>query len=265
MRFLASAGKADFIGFYDNRSFVETVSAVNGDEGIVRILGGRNLSGCVFTGTASAVTLSYEVSVCYLFREGVHAIVAHAHRNYGCIKFAVGFHETGKADNLAVAEEVLGDTFTGGCIARMYIQIIELEIFGKIALGVFFLRAVVGGAGDDIVAPCTVCRDTVESVFACFFYLSGCGIQGVRSSGSCVSVIVLQPEEVLLAVEYPIGRTDGFGTVAQYRHGTFVERFAGDEISAFVGLGCNDVFACTRSCGAAITVTSVGSCVVITA
>ena len=43
LRFLASAGKADFIGFYDNRSFVETVSAVNGDEGIVRILGGRNL------------------------------------------------------------------------------------------------------------------------------------------------------------------------------------------------------------------------------
>ena len=58
---------------------------------------------------------------------------------------------------------------------------------------------------------------------ASFTYLSGCGIQGVRSSGSCVSVIVLQPEEVLLAVEYPIGRTDGFGTVAQYRHGAFVE------------------------------------------
>ena len=163
-------------------------------------MGRRDLSGCVTSRALSTVLGCYECLVRDLFREGVHTIVAHAHRNYGCIKFAVGFHETGKADNLAVAEEVLGDTFTGGCIARMYIQIIELEIFGKIALGVFFLRAVVGGAGDDIVAPCTVCRDTVESVFACFFYLSGCGIQGVRSSGSCVSVIVLQPEEVLLAV-----------------------------------------------------------------
>lgn len=81
LRFLASACKADFIGFYDNRSFVETVSAVNGDEGIVRILGGRNLPGCVASGTAATVTRGDECLVRDLFREGVHAIVAHAHRN----------------------------------------------------------------------------------------------------------------------------------------------------------------------------------------
>ena len=130
------------------------------------------------------------------------------------MKFAVGFHETGKADNLAVAEEVLGDALAGGRIARMYVQIIELEIFGKIALGVFFLRAVVGGRGNDVVAPCAVCRYTVERIFTCFFYFSGCGVQDIRGSGARISVIVLQSEKIVLSVKYPVGCTDSFRTIA---------------------------------------------------
>ena len=63
LRFLASACKADFIGFCDDRSFIETISAVNGDEGIVRILGGRNLSCRVASGTAAAVARGDECLV----------------------------------------------------------------------------------------------------------------------------------------------------------------------------------------------------------
>ena len=131
------------------------------------------------------------------------------------------------------------------------------------AFGIFLFRAIVGGRRDDIVSPCPVCRYTVERIFPCFFYFSGCGVQDIRGSGTRISIVILQAEEVLLPVKYPVGCTDGFRAVAQYRHATFVECLAGDEISTFVCLGCNDVFACTRSRGAAIAIASAGSGVVV--
>lgn len=201
LRTVASASKADRIGFYYNRSIVEAVSAVNSYESLVWILGRRDLSGCVTSRALSTVLGCYECLVRDLFREGVHTIVAHAHRNYGCIKFAVGFHETGKADNLAVAEEVLCNTLTGCRVAGMDIQVVELQIFGIITLGIFFLRAVIGGRGNDVVAPCAVCRYTVERIFTCFFYFSGCGVQDIRGSGARISVIVLQSEKIVLSVK----------------------------------------------------------------
>ena len=137
------------------------------------------------------------------------------HRNYGCIKFAVGFHETGKADNPAVAEEILCDALTGCRVAGMDIQVVELQIFGIITLGVFF--SCEPSLVEEVMTlsphvPYVVTRLNVYSRAS--FYFSGCGVQDIRGSGARISVIVLQSEKIVLSVKYPVGCTDSFRTIA---------------------------------------------------
>ena len=85
---------------------LKLVPTVNSYESLVRILGRRDLPGCYIFRNRSPVLGCYEGLIRDFFGVGVHAVVAHAHGDYRGVELAVGFYETGKADDFSVTQEV---------------------------------------------------------------------------------------------------------------------------------------------------------------
>ena len=222
LRAHASAGEADFPCAGDDRSLVEIVPAVDGHECAVRILGRGNHAGGVCSRAASAVTVGHIAGVLDGPGEGVDSVMAHAHRHYGSVQSAVGFHETGEADSLAVAQEILCDVASGSTAAVYYAQIVELQIVGIVALLVLLVVAGIGRGSDDVVAPGAVSSGAVEGVLA---VLDDTAVisQLEGEAGALVAVIVLETEEVVLAVEDPVGGGLGLPAVAGGCDRAFIE------------------------------------------
>ena len=180
-------------------SKLSPVPAVDGHECAVGILGRGNHAGGVCSRATSAVTVGHIAGILDGPGEGVDSVMAHAHRYYGSVQSAVGFHETGEADSLAVAQEASGST-----AAVYYAQIVELQIVGIVALLVLLVVAGIGRGSDDVVAPGAVSSGAVEGVLA---VLDDTAVisQLEGEAGALVAVIVLETEEVVLAVEDPVG------------------------------------------------------------
>ena len=161
------------------------------------------------------------------------AIVAHAHRHDGGVEPSVGLLEAGEADHLAIAQEVLGQEAAGRGVARVGVEVVELEVPGIAAL-VLLLIAVVGRGGDDVLAPCAISGGAVVGIAACLVGVARLSVESVGKAGALRAVVVLEVEEVLLAIVYPVGAALGFQAVAHGGQRAAVQIVGGHEVGAAV-------------------------------
>ena len=245
LRTHTATGKTNLVGLGNDGRLVEAVAVIDGNESLVRILGGGDLSRSICAAAAAAVVVGHQLGVGDLVGIGDDAIVAHAHRHHGRIELAVGLLEAGEADNLAIAQEVLGHAAAGRRVARRGIEVVELEVFG-VAAFVLLLVAVVGRGGDDVLAPRAVGGGAVVGVAACLVGIARLRIEGVGEAGALCTVVVLEVEEVLLAIIDPVGAALRLQAITHSGQRAAVQVVGGHKVGAAVvatGLGGDDVAA----------------------
>ena len=233
LRTHTTAGKANLVRLGNDGRIVEAVAVIDGDESLVGILGGRNLTRCIRTRAAAAIVVSHQLGVGDLVGILDDAIVTHTHRHHGSVELAVGLLEAGEADNLAVAQEVLGQVTAGRGVARSGTEVVELKILG-IAAFVLLLVAVVGGGSDDIVTPRAVGGGTVVGVAASLVGIARLGIEGVGKAGALRPIVVLEVEEVFLTIVNPVGAAFRLQSVADGSQRAAVQVVGGHEVGAAV-------------------------------
>ena len=160
-----------------------------------------------------------------MFRPGIHAIMAHSHRNNRSIKLTVGLYNTGHRHLFTITEKVLCKNilrigFVGSIV---YIQIVEEKTLGCITFGINY-RCITRRYGYHILAPFTIRSKTFEGVIRIFLLRNIIGIQIVAAACSRISLVILYCIEVVLVIEHPVSSgIPEFLAAAVNRDPTFVQ------------------------------------------
>ena len=181
-----------------------------------------------------------------------HAILAHAHRHDGGVKLAAGLNDARKGDVLAVAEEVFARHDLVGFRLVLSVEVDDAQPFGidgavaKEDVGGDALVRVDGRGGDDVLAPRAVGGGAVVGVAACLVGIARLRIEGVGEAGALCTVVVLEVEEVLLAIIDPVGAALRLQAITHSGQRAAVQVVGGHKVGAAVvatGLGGDDVAA----------------------